>query len=120
MRELTFLAEEKESWAARLKRSLLVMKHYVDGTKTAGETSLDHATIRRYERRYEILLRAGEAADPPPALPTKGFGRPCRTPAANMLIRLRKCWGSVLRFVYDFAVPFDNSEAERDLRMMEG
>jgi transposase len=36
-----------------------------------------------------------------------------------MLLRLREYREAVLRFLHDFAVPFDNSEAERDLRMMK-
>jgi len=32
---------------------------------------------------------------------------------------LRKFKGDVLRFLTDFAVPFTNNEAERDLRMMK-
>lgn len=36
-----------------------------------------------------------------------------------MLIRLDRDQHAVLRFLHDFAVPFDNNLAERDLRMMK-
>ena len=42
-----------------------------------------------------------------------------RRPSAQLLGRLRRDRDAVLRFVDDLAVPFDNSEAERDLRMMK-
>ena len=74
--------------------------------------------LARYRRRYAAPLAAGEAAEPPPA---RGHhrGRPRRTPGAQLLYRLRRDQDAVLRFLTDRRVPFDNSEAERDLRMMK-
>lgn len=124
LRELTFLAEEYHlRWAAALKRSLLRMKAAVAGAQAAGRSALDRATLARYRRRYAALLAAGEAAErahgPPPtrAGPTKGKLK--RTPVGRLLVRLSRDRAWVLRFLEDVAVPFDNNEAERDLRMMK-
>src|SRR5258706_27455 len=38
---------------------------------------------------------------------------------ASMMDRLSQRKQAVLRFLHDFAVPFDNNQAERDLRMMK-
>lgn len=123
LRELTFLAEEGgERWAAALASSLRTMKRAVDRAKAAGATALDRHTAARYRRRYATLLAEGEAAHPtPPSRRTghRGGGRPRRSPAGRLLYRLRRDRDAVLRFLADFRVPFDNNEAERDLRMMK-
>ena len=121
LRELTFLAEEYGlGWAARLKRSLLGMKAAVARAKAAGARALARAALARYRRRYAQLVAEGEAAEPPPERrPGTTRGKLKRTPAARLLLRLRRDQGWVLRFLADFAVPFDNNEAERDLRMMK-
>jgi transposase len=121
LRELTFLAEDCGArWAAAFKRSLRAMKHAADRARAAGAAALDRATRRRYRRRYAALLAAGEAAEPPPAhAPGRTRGRYRRTPGAQLLHRLRRDEDAVLRFLEDLTVPFDNSEAERDLRMMK-
>ncbi|MCD4781640.1 MAG: transposase [Candidatus Omnitrophica bacterium] len=36
-----------------------------------------------------------------------------------MLERLDGHWRKVLRFMYDFRIPFDNNLSERDVRMMK-
>lgn len=118
LRELTFLAEEcGAEWAAALKRSLGVMHRATARAQAAGQAALDRATLSRFERRYDALVAHGEATEPPPV--PGASGRPRRTPAGQLLVRLRRDRDAVLRFLHDLAVPFDNNEAERDLRMMK-
>lgn len=121
-RELVFLEEEcgarTAAWAGPLRRALETMRRGTVRARDAGSAALSARTQRRYARRFDALVAAGEAAEPPPT-PGANRGPPRRTPGALLLRRMRRHRDAVLRFVYDLAVPFDNSEAERDLRMMK-
>jgi transposase len=71
------------------------------------------------ERRNEELLATGLAANPPPERRVGQRGRVKQSPARNLLERL--CFGQreVLAFLDDFTIPFDNNQAEQDLRMLK-
>src|SRR5205814_8254739 len=71
---------------------------------------------------YQAILEKGWQANPPDPPPRDGQakrGRRKQSPARNLLARLSKHQDAVLRFVDNFSVPFDNSQAERDIRMVK-
>jgi transposase len=121
LRELTFLEEElKQPWAAEMKALLLEMKAAVEQAKAAGKQALDVLALGRFHRRYEVVLALGYQANPPPTPPKKTHGgRTKQHPARNLLDRLSTYKWQVLAFLIDFAVPFSNNQAERDLRMLK-
>lgn len=126
LRELTFVEEElKQVWASKMKELLLDMKAAVEQAKAVGQHELDVLVLARFLRRYDSILTEGYLANPPPPAPRKSEGgkrtpgRAKQSPARNLLDRLSGGKWAVLRFLHDFAVPFDNNQAERDLRMIK-
>jgi transposase len=120
LRELTIIFEHFEQvWAKEMKGLLLEIKACVQQARQEGKTSLSQIVKQDFERRYTQLIQTGMAANPPPQKRTGQRGRPAKSDALNLLIRLQKYQDMILRFMHDFAVPFDNNLAESDLRMMK-
>lgn len=121
LRELLFLQEELgQAWAGRMGALLLESKGEVAvGGAAAGADGrrLASGELRGHEDRYEALVREGMAANAPPSKREGKRGRPKRSRARQLVDRLDLRRGQVLLFMYDFAVPFDNNLAERDIRM---
>lgn len=124
LRELTFLEEQyHQAWAKDLKDLLREMKVATEQARAQGQAQLDTATRAGFVARYEALLATGLAANPPPedaeeAGPRRP-GRRKQTPARNLLERLWLGQAQVLAFLDDLTIPFDNNQAERDLRPLK-
>lgn len=119
LRELIGLHEDTgQAWTQKLIRLLLKMQTAVAAAQAAGQTELNAKQCAGYEAAYTRFLNEGLRANPPPK-PTGKRGRPKHTPAGNLLNRLGTHRGAILAFLHDFRVPFDNNQAERDLRMLK-
>jgi transposase len=123
LRELAFISERyQQRWADEMSSLLCDLKQQVDDAKAQGETALAPDLVQGFEQRYQTLIGAGLAANPaldPPPNAANSRGRPKQSPAKNLLDRLQQHQTEVLAFMHDFRVPFDNNQAERDLRMMK-
>jgi transposase len=119
LRELIGLHEDTgQAWIPKMIRLLVNMKAAVDTAQAAGQSELSANQCAGFEAAYTRFLNEGLRANPPPKLTGKR-GRPKRTPARNLLDRLATHRGAILAFLHDFRVPFDNNQAERDLRMLK-
>jgi transposase len=116
LRELTFIYEEcGQEWANKMILLLLKIK---EAKEKSGRQKFKPEIIKEYEREYKRIINQGLKANPSPEIPEeKKRGRRKKTKAGNLLERFEKYSHSVLAFMYDFNVPFDNNQAERDLRM---
>ena len=80
---------------------------------------MDAATHEAFVARYQAVLADGLATNPAAAAVPGQQGRPKQSKARNLLLRLHQRQAETLRFMTDFRVPFDNNQAERDLRLMK-
>ncbi|MET0647810.1 MAG: IS66 family transposase [Pyrinomonadaceae bacterium] len=117
LRELIYfeeLSEETKAWATPLKELLLEMKGEAEREGAEGATRLAAERLAELTASYEKLVAEGLEAQPPPEVPEQ-----VRKQARNLLLRLGRRKEEVLRFLIDFSVPWDNNQAERDLRMIK-
>ncbi len=121
LRELTFLEETfQQPWTTTLKRLLLHMNHVCEQARHVGQTQVDDAVRQSLIHQYETLIHEGLVANPPsPPSPIPKRGRVKQSPARCLLLRLHTHQEQVLAFLQRLDVPFSNSQAERDLRMMK-
>lgn len=116
-RELAFVQEQLgQLWAKNLEEVVLEAKQAVDEARGQGLEAVSAEVKREFERRSDAALAAGVKANPPPE-PTGKRGRPKRGQAGSLVDRLRERKAATVAFLEDFAVPFDNNQAERDIRM---
>ncbi len=123
VRSLWFLLERyPQKWVQGLLALLLKIKAKVEALKHKAKTALSVRQANAFSRDYDELVQNGLRANPPSKKNRRKPGQRGRlkqSPARNLLLRLREHKQAVLAFMYDFNVPFDNNQAERDLRMMK-
>jgi transposase len=123
LRELKAIEEiEKEPWATAMSVLLNTANRLKHEAQDRGETELSQPVRQSIVTEYRVIVAAGLAfhEHQPPLTNRLGTrGRKAKRPGHNLLVRLRDYQDDVLRFIADFAVPFTNNQAERDLRMMK-
>jgi transposase len=119
LRELIGIEEAfpDQAWASRMIDFLGEAKAAADQARAQGLAALPAPALEAFRHRFDAILDHGERRNPPRTHPTGTRGRIKQSPAYNLIVRLRRRRDDVLRFLADLRVPFDNNQAERDVRM---
>ena len=72
--------------------------------------------LKKFRLLYDVLIDVGRMEHPPVEQEEKKKGRKARGKANALVERLARLKGAVCLFLCSFDVPFDNNQAERDLR----
>jgi transposase len=117
LRDLTYIGEaepDHEPWTTALAKLLIEIKDAVETARNSSLSELDSERHKDFLSRYDALIVKGEeAVRGSPAQKSTALT------AGKLLNRLIRNKPEVLRFMTDFAVPFDNNGSERDLRMLK-
>jgi len=109
LRELNALIERGHVWAKEMTELLIQMKSVAERYKDNEKAEISSYYRNKFRLRYNEIL-ANAKTEVIPSETRK------KSKAENLLIRLEKYQTEIMRFTEDFDVPFDNNQAERDIR----
>ena len=116
LRELQGVIDNtKQTWAGEMQQLLRDTKKTVDEYKSDKQTALPEELLRQFADNYDRIVKVGEIEEPSPVIVT-GKKKPKQSKPRNLLDRFIQYPEEIRRFASDFAVPFDNNQAERDIR----
>jgi transposase len=121
LRELTGIEENnpKERWVAAFKKLLLAMKAAKEKAMEKGKDALSRYYLDKFDRLYDRIIAQAYRKNPVPKSIEKKRGRPKKGKILSLVERLAVHKASICLFIKNFAVPFDNNQAERDIRMIK-
>ena len=121
LRELNGVEENhpEQKWATRFKELLIAMKKVKDKALAAGKDEVSYYHLHKFDKQYDEILKTAYEENPLPEPTAKKRGRQKRSKVLNLICRLENYKASVCLFIRNLCVPFDNNQAERDLRMIK-
>ena len=118
LRELQWITDKfpTRTWALLMQDFLKALNVAAD--KAGG--ALDEKAQKEQIAHYRQILAVADSESPPHSSPeAKKRGKVKHSKERNLIERLRKFEGDVLRFMTNKEVPFTNNQAERDIRMVK-
>lgn len=121
LRELNGVIENhpEQTWAVRFKKLLLGMKKVRDKALLSDKEEVSYYHRHKFDMEYDAIIKTAYEENPLPETPAKKRGRKKKSKVLNLICRLDNYKESVCLFLKNLCVPFDNNQAERDLRMVK-
>lgn len=121
LRELNGVEENhpEQTWATKFKELLLAMKKVKDKAVHAEKEEVSYYHLHKFDKQYDEIIKLAYEENPLPETTAKKRGRKKKTKVLNLICRLDNYKASVCLFIKNLCVPFDNNQAERDLRMVK-
>ena len=121
LRELTGIHENhpEQTWAPAFIDLLLEMKKVKEKAIIKGKTGLSYYHLHKFDKNYDNLIELAKKENPLPETTVKKRGRKKKGKILALVERLETYKTSVCLFIHNFIVPFDNNQAERDIRMIK-
>jgi transposase len=107
-----------QEWSSLLKELVHRAKKAVDDARSNDKNCLDPEQIISFESEYTRIMELGAEENQDGVLRKGKRGPLKQTRAKNLLDRCIGYRKDILGFMYDFRIPFDNNQAERDIRMV--
>ena len=116
-RELVYAHENMgQKWADMMKNLLFRMLADKQHLSKLGEDHFTPEQLSEYDLEYEEIVQMGLSLNPIPERKPNQRGRIGKGKVRSLLERLENHKTEILRFIYDWSVPFTNNEAERSIR----
>lgn len=121
LRELTGIDKNhsEQKWASAFIDLLLEMKKVKGKSVEKGKDFLSYYHYHKFDKKYDELIEQARKENPLPKTTEKKRGRKKKGKILALVERLANYKASVCLFIHNFNVPFDNNQAERDLRMIK-
>lgn len=121
LRELNGVAENhpEQKWAPQFRELLIKMKRSKERAIGQGKEAFRESTLKKYSECYDEIIKLAYEENPEPEKKPGKRGKQKRGKVHSLIDRLSKHKGEVCLFVNNFAVSFDNNQAERDIRSVK-
>ena len=121
LRELNGVEQNhpEQTWATKFKDLILSMKKVRDKAAEQGKTELSYYHLHKFDKQYDEIIRKAYEENPIPITTEKKRGKKKKGKVASLISRLDIYKESVCLFAKNLCVPFDNNQAERDIRMVK-
>lgn len=118
LRELLGVSENTgQKWSKELGELLHQIKDTVDISRYSQR--LPKEELANFESKYSDILELGMLENPEKPRHVGKRGPGIQSKAKNLLDRCKNYQDETLLFMHDFSVPFENNQAERDIRMVK-